>query len=214
MPSEILHFYSSWLMSQCYSWICILLSWVSKQSHGGHPERTAECVHNMSLQWLQISSKRSHHVCLALPVRMNPFGDHRLRVIFEQVPHVEVRGCIKHTEDCRSGLRPLQWHYRFTSCTILPLCHRLFKADCMQPDATIPTSHLEHKGLKVIYFFYLLLCYFDYELSLCTALDTNVEVKNTNWKSFYTLTKNSCCMKGEKWIELMSTGRTPASWHL
>lgn len=30
----------------------------------------------------------------------------------------------------------------------------------------------------------------------------------------FALTKNKCCMKGEKWIELTSTGRTPASSHL
>lgn len=84
------------------------------------------------------------HICLVLPVRINPFGDYRLCVTFQQVPYVEVRGCIKHTEDCWSGLRPLQRDHRFTRCTILPLCHRLLVADCMQPDAAIPTSHLEY----------------------------------------------------------------------
>lgn len=44
---------------------------------------------------------------LVLPVRMYPFGDNRLGVVFQQVPYVEVRGSIEHTEDCWSGLGPL-----------------------------------------------------------------------------------------------------------
>lgn len=36
---EVVHFYFFWLMCQCYSWVCVLLPWVSKYSHGCHPEK-------------------------------------------------------------------------------------------------------------------------------------------------------------------------------
>lgn len=56
---EIVHFYRSWLPSQCYPWICVLLSWVSKHRHGCQPEKRAERVHHISVQQNWNTSKSS-----------------------------------------------------------------------------------------------------------------------------------------------------------
>lgn len=108
-----------------------------------------EETHNESIQQTPHNNHPSC-VCLTLPVWINPLGDHGLGVIFQQVPYVEVGGCVEHTEDCWSGLSPLQSDHRFTCCTVLPLCHRLLMADCMQPDGAIPTTHLEEYMVSYI----------------------------------------------------------------
>lgn len=82
-------------------------------------------------------------MCVTLPVSTHSLSDHRLCVIFQQVPYVEVTCSIEYAEDRRSGLGPLQGDHRFASCTVLPLRHRLLMADCMQPDAAIATTHLK-----------------------------------------------------------------------
>lgn len=105
-------------------------------------EESRACTSHIStteLKYLKII----HHVWLVLPVRVYPFGDNRLGVVFQQVPYVEVGGSIEHAEDCWSGLGPLQWDHWFTSCTAVPLCNRLLLADYVQPDAAVPTAHLE-----------------------------------------------------------------------
>ena len=81
-------------------------------------------------------------VCVVLPVRRNPLCEHRLCVALQQVPYMEVRSCIEHTEDRRPGVGPLQWDHRFPRCAAPPLRHRLLVADCVQPDAAVPTTHL------------------------------------------------------------------------
>lgn len=73
---------------------------------------------------------------------MDLFSDHRLGGTFKQVPDVEVGGSVQHAEDCRSGLRPLNGHHR--ASTVPPLCQGLLVLDLVQPDAAVPTSHLEN----------------------------------------------------------------------
>lgn len=143
-----MHFYFSWLVDQSYSWICVLFSWVSKHGHGCHPENRQHTPDNNTLcNKYKMTRTFIAQVCLSLPVLRHPLSDHRLCVVFHQVPYVQVRGCIEYTKDCGPGLCPLQRDHRFTCCTVLPLCHWLLVTDCMQPDAAIPTTHLE-KGQK------------------------------------------------------------------
>lgn len=74
---------------------------------------------------------------------MNLFSDHRLGGTFQEVPDVEVRGGIQRTEDRRSGVGPLNGHHGVS--TTPPLRHGMLVPDRVQPDAAVPTSHLENK---------------------------------------------------------------------
>ncbi|TNN70784.1 hypothetical protein EYF80_019067 [Liparis tanakae] len=101
-------------------------------------ERVGSREEALAVQGLQGSQDlHGRPACVQTPQQLQ--GE----VLWRKVPYVEGGGAVEHTEDRRSGLGPLQRDHRLPSGTAPPLGHGPLVADLMQPDAAVPTAHLE-----------------------------------------------------------------------
>ena len=151
---EILHFYCSWLMCQCYSWIRVLLSRVSEQSHGCHPGKTTEYVSRVPVQKMQkqyqqekkkkisVSLYLSECISSVTTGSLSFFSKSHMWSLEAASSTQKTAGLVRdHCSETTGSPDPVKLFHSATGCSWLTTCSRMLPSPH-------PTWKISEKGFQ------------------------------------------------------------------
>lgn len=159
-------------MCQCYSWIRVLLSRVSKQSHGCHPEKTTEYVYHVAVQkihkqYLYITEKKMMSVSLYLSEWISSvttgslsfFSRSHMWSLEAASSTQKTAGLVRdHCSETTGSPDPVMLFHSATGCSWLTTCSRMLPS----PHPTWKMSETGFQGtiysLLLIYILFFWLC--------------------------------------------------------